>query len=54
MGRYLQNRNRLTDVENRLVGAGGQEAGVEWEAGTADANCYIGGPHNQVLYSTGN
>ena len=41
---YLQNKNRLTDIENRLVvvnGGGGR--GEEWigSLGFADANYYI-------------
>ena len=30
---YLKNRNRLTDVEDRLVVAKGGEGGVDWEFG---------------------
>ena len=39
-GGYLQNRNRLTDVENRLVVAKGKGFGkdMDWEFGSAEAN----------------
>ena len=30
IAQYLQNRNRLTDTENRLVVAEGEGEGVEW------------------------
>ena len=32
---YLQNRNRLTDIENRFVVANGEEgrSGMDWELG---------------------
>ena len=38
---YLQNRNRLIDIENRLVVAKGQGEGWIGSLGLADANCYI-------------
>ena len=39
----LQNRNRLTDLENRLVFSKGEEEGVGWTGslGLIDANYYI-------------
>ena len=39
---YLQNRNTLTDMENRLVVAKEKEEGVEWLEGfgLVDANYY--------------
>ena len=55
---YLRNRNRLTDVENRLVVAKGEgvEGGMEWEVGISRCKLlYIGWINNKVLlYSTGN
>ena len=40
---YLQNRNRLTDVENRLVAVKGKGVGVGWteSLGLVDENYYI-------------
>ena len=40
---YVQNRNRLTDVESRLVVAEAEEEGVGWtgSGGLADANYRI-------------
>ena len=40
---YLQNRNRLIDIENRLVVAKGEEgrSGMNYEFGLLDANYYI-------------
>ena len=40
---YLQSRNRLTDIENRLVVAKEERDGEEWteRLGLADVNCYI-------------
>ena len=40
---YLRNRNRLTDIENRLAIAKGLGArgGMDWELGLADANWYV-------------
>ena len=36
---HLQNRNRLTDIENRLVakgeGEGARRSGMEWEFGVS-------------------
>ena len=51
---YLQNRNRLTDIENRLVVAKGR--GVEWGFGVSRCQLwYWGWINNKVLlYSTGN
>ena len=42
-GTYQQNRNRLTDIENRLVVAKGDGEGVGWteSLGLVDANYYI-------------
>ena len=55
---YLWNRNRLTDIENRLVvakweGVGG---GMEWEVGVSRCKLlYIEWINNELLlYSTGN
>ena len=56
---YLQNRNRLTDMENRLVAAKGEGEGVsgmDWEFG--DSRCkllHLEWMSNELLlYSTGN
>ena len=40
---YLQNRNRLTDIEKRLIVAKGEGEGVEWTGtlGLVDANYHI-------------
>ena len=40
---YLQNRNRVTDMENRFVVAKGEGQGVRWTGGLGlvDANYYI-------------
>ena len=40
---YLQNRNRLTDIENRCADAKGKGVGEEWIGswGLADAKYYI-------------
>ena len=58
---YLQNRNRLTDIENRLVVAKGEAGGgrMNWECGISRGKLvYIGCINNKVLkvllYSTGN
>ena len=58
---YLRNRNRLTDIENRLVpgvggGRHGEWVGIDWEFGISRCKLlYIGwikqGP---TVYSTGN
>ena len=53
---YLQNRNRLIDIEIRLVvdkGRGGR--GMDWELGVGTRQLlYIGQINNKVLlYSTG-
>ena len=39
---YLQNRNRLTDIENRLMVAKGERErnGIDGEFGLVDANYY--------------
>ena len=51
---YLQNRNRLTDTENRVVVAKGEEgrSGRDGEFGVIDANSSI--QSLVLLYSTGN
>ena len=55
---YLQNRNRLTDMENKLVLAKGEGggSGMDWEFG--DSRCkllHLEWIINEVLlYSTGN
>ena len=55
---YPQNRNRLTDIENRLVVAKeeGNGGGKDWEFGISRCKLvYIGWINNKVLlYSTGN
>ena len=55
---YLQNRNRLTDVENRPVvtKGGGWGWGRDWEFGISGCKqLYIEWINNKVLlYSTGN
>ena len=38
---YLQSRNRLIDIENRLVVAKGEGEGWTGSLGLADANYYI-------------
>ena len=40
---FLQSRNRLTDMEKRLVVAKGEEEGMGWTGslGLVDANYYI-------------
>ena len=39
---YLQNRNRLKDMENnRLVVAEGEGMGYTGRSGLVDTNCYI-------------
>ena len=40
-GTYLQNRNRLTDIENRLVISGVGVRGWIGSLGLADANYYM-------------
>ena len=52
---YLRNRNRLTDIENRLVVANGGR-GMDWEFGIGRCKLlYIGWINNKILlYSTGN
>ena len=55
---YLWNRNRLTDIENRLVVAKGEmgRGGIEWEFGVSTCKLlYIEWINNKVLlYNTGN
>ena len=55
--RYLRNKNRLIDIENRLVVAkgGGGRGGKEWEFGISRGKLlYIGWIKNKIiLYSTG-
>ena len=55
---YLWNRNRLTDIENRLVVAKGEGVGrgMEWEFGISRCKLlYIGWINNKVLlYNTEN
>ena len=55
---YLQNRNRLTDIENRLVFAKGEGGGrgTEWEFGVSRCKLlHLEWINNKVLlYSTGN
>ena len=51
---YLQKRNRLTDIDYRLVVAGGvgRGSGMDWDLGLVDAN--MEWMSNEVpLYSTG-
>ena len=54
---YLRNRNRLTDIENRLVVAKGEGGGggMDWEFGVSRCTLlYIEWINNKVLlYSTG-
>lgn len=40
---YLRNRNRLKDVDSRLVviKEEGEEVRGTWSSGLIDANCYI-------------
>ena len=52
MFRYLQKRNRLTDIENRLVAAKGEGVGggKDWEFEISRCKLlYIGGINNKVL-----
>ena len=57
-GTYLQNRNRLTDMENRFVVAKGEEerSGMDCEFGISRCELllleWIG--NNILLYNTGN
>ena len=55
---YLQNRNRLTDIENRLVVAkgSGKGRGVNWEFGVSRCQLlHLEWINNKVLlYSTEN
>ena len=58
VGLFKCTRNRLTDIENRLVVAKGQEVGggMEWEVGISRCKLlYIEWINNKVLLcSTGN
>ena len=40
-GTYQQNRNRLTDIENRLVAKGEREGVGCWEFAIVNADYYI-------------
>ena len=54
---YLQNKNRLTDIVNRLVVAKGERrwGGKDWEFGISRCKLlYIGWINRILLYSTGN
>ena len=54
---YLLNRNRLTDIENRVMVAKEEgKGGLDWEFGTSRCKLlYIGWINKKVLlYSTGN
>ena len=54
---YLQDRNRLTDIKNRLVFAKGEEVGggMEWEVrGSIGKLLYIEWINKALLYSTEN
>ena len=55
---YLQNRNRLTDIENRLVVAkeeGGNREGWTGSLGLEDTNSHLEWTSSEVLlYSTEN
>ena len=54
---YLRNRNRLTDIENRLVVAKGEEEWGREGLGVGISRCklvYIGWINKVLLYSTGN
>ena len=55
---YLQNKNRVTDTENRLVLVKGEKGanGIDWESGINRCKLlYIEWTNNMVLlYSTGN
>ena len=58
-GTYLRNRNRLMDIENRLVVAKGEGVGEEWcgRLGLADVSYYIYIEwinNKALLYSTEN
>ena len=56
--KYLQNRNKPTDIENRFVVAKGEEGEgrKDWEFGTSRCKLlYLGLINNKVLlYTTGN
>ena len=55
---FLQNRNRLTDIENRLVVAKGNRegSGMDWEFGVSRCKLFhLEWISNEVLlHSTGN
>ena len=55
---FMVNRNRLTDIENRLVVAKGEGSGggIDWELGISRCKLvYVEWINNKVLlYSTGN
>ena len=53
---HLQNRNRLTDVETRLVVAKSRESGMDWEFGVGRCKLlHLEWINNEVLlYSSGN
>ena len=57
-GTYLQIRNRLTDIENRLVVAKGEGGGEEKDREFGNSRCkvlYTGWKNHKVLlYNTGN
>ena len=48
---YLQNKNRLTDIESRLVAAKGVEGGMDGCLGLANASYYIRMGKPQVLHT---
>ena len=56
--KYLQNRNKLTDIESRFVVAKGEEGEgrKDWEFGISRCKLlYLGWINNKVLlYRTGN
>ena len=58
MNLYLQNRNRFTDIESRLVVAKGERggSGMDWEFGVSRYQLlHLEWISNEVLlYSTGN
>ena len=55
---YLQNRNRLVDIENRLVVAKGERGGrgMDWEFGISRYKllCIKQINNKDLLYNTGN
>ena len=38
---YLQNRNKVADVENKFSLPGGKRGGINWEIGIDYTHCYI-------------